>query len=100
MEPRTETVKRKPKGRVNPDDQEQVQQPQVIEKRIDELVRLKQSAETAAEEFAEGVKAAAEDSGMLASVVRRFVTARASEKFEERRRECEQLSILFEEIGE
>ena len=57
-------------------------------------------AEEAAEDFASAVKATAEASGLLASVVRRFVTARAGENFEEKARECEQLSLLFDEIGE
>jgi hypothetical protein len=96
----TETKRRGGKGRVTPDKQEQVEQPKVIAEKIDQLVKLKTAADEAATDFAEAVKAAAEKSGLLASVVRRFVVARSGEKFEEKKRECEQLSILFEEVGE
>jgi len=100
MEMRTEGTTKRGKGRVSPDKQEQVQRPQVIDERVDELVHLKTAADEAAESFADAIKKAAEDSGLLASVVRRFVVARAGEKFEEKKRECEQLSLLFEEVGE
>jgi hypothetical protein len=82
------------------DKQPAAQQPQVIADRIDELVKLKGAADDAAESYADSITKAAEDSGYLASVVRKFVTARAGEKFEERKRECEQQLELFEEVGE
>ena len=67
---------------------------------MDALVKLKVRADEAAEDFAEAVKKTAEQAGLLATVVRRFVVARAGEKFEEKRRECEQLDLLFSEVGE
>ena len=92
--------KRGAKGRMDGDKQPAVQQPKIISERIDELVRLKTKADDAAESFADGIKKAAEDSGYLASVVRKFVVARAGEQFEEKKRQCEQQLELFEEVGE
>lgn len=101
METQTGTNgKGKAKARVNHDHQEAVQQPKVIKQRIDSLVNAKQAADDAAEAYSDAIKKAAEDSGYLASVVKKFVTARASEKFEEKHRECEQQLELFEEVGE
>lgn len=88
------------KARVGADKQEAVQKPKIIKDRIDELVNLKERADDAAERYSDGIKRAAEDSGYLASVVKKFVTARAGEKFEEKKRECEQQLELFEEVGE
>jgi hypothetical protein len=67
---------------------------------IDDLVLLCADSANAALNFSEAIKAHAEKSGLLASVVRKFVIARAGEKFGEKKRECEQLSLLFEEVGE
>jgi hypothetical protein len=92
--------KRRAKARMDQDKQEAVQQPKIIGQRIDELVRLKNAADDAAEAFSDGIKKAAEDSGYLASAVKKFVTARAGEKFEEEHRKVEQQLELFEEVGE
>ena len=68
--------------------------------RIDELVGLHTKASTASEDLSTAVKKAAEDCGLNAKAVRAFVTARAGDKFEKAKKNCEQLSLLFEEIGE
>lgn len=91
---------RKAKARVNPDHQEAVQQPKVIKERIEELVNAKQRADDAAEAYSDAIKSAAEASGYLASAVKKFVTARAGERFEEEHRKVEQQLELFEEVGE
>lgn len=92
--------KRKAKARMDADKQEAVQQPKVIKERIDELVNAKQRADDAAEAYSDAIKNAAEASGYLASAVKKFVTARAGEKFEEEHRKVEQQLELFEEVGE
>jgi hypothetical protein len=89
-----------PRGRKGADKQEQVERPQIVDERIDELVRLKTKADEASEDFSNAIKKTAEDSGLLASVVRRFVVARAGENFQEKKRECTQLALLFDEVGE
>jgi len=71
-----------------------------IRDRIEYLEQLYANARSAGDEFAEAVKAVAEEAGLLAAVVRKFVIARASEKFDEKKRQCEQLSLLFEDVGE
>ena len=88
------------KGRKDADKQEAVLQHETVATRIDELLTLYRRQETAAEAFGDAVKKCAEDSGFLASVVRRFVTARAGERFHEKHRENEQLELLFTEVGE
>lgn len=91
---------RKPKGRKDPERQEAVLRHEVIEKRIEELTKLHHRIKDAQEAFSEAIKRAATDSGFNASVVRRFVAARASEEYEKRRRDSAQLELLFEEMGE
>lgn len=91
--------KRTPRARVGRDKQEKVEKPQIISDRADELVALKMKADQASQAFSDAIKKAAEDSGLLSSVVRRFVIARAGESFEEKRRENVQLQLLFEEVG-
>lgn len=90
---------RKPRARKD-GGQEQEIKLKPVKDRIDQLVSLHNTAQTATTEFGEAIKKAAEDSGLQASVVRRFVVARAGEKFEERKREVQQLEMLFDQIGE
>lgn len=71
-----------------------------VKKSIDELVRLYNQQQAAAEKCSTAIKAAAEKSGLLANVLRKFVKARAGDKFQEAKRTVEQLSLVFEEVGE
>lgn len=91
--------KDKGKGRMDADRQPAVKKPKVIAERIDELVRLHVKAGEASEDAKAAITKAAEDSGYLASAVRKLVTAKAGEKFEEKHREVEQQLELFEEVG-
>jgi len=77
-----------------------VKKPKVIADRIEQLVRLHNKAKETAEEEKEAIVKAGEDSGYPASVVRKFVVARAGENFEEKKRQCELQMELFEEVGE
>jgi hypothetical protein len=67
---------------------------------IEELVTLYTQQQESAARCSDAIKAAAEQSGLLANVVRKFVKARAGDKFEEAKRTVEQLSLVFEELGE
>lgn len=100
MEPRTETRKGngKVKARINPDKQEAVQRPDLVEEAIDELVTLHHKAASAQEALNDAIKATAEKAGYLASVVRKVVVARAGEKWEEKHREAAQQLELFDKI--
>lgn len=89
----------KPEGRKDESKQPAVTQPKVILERIEELVQLHGSAVEAAVEAKEAITKAAEDSGYNAANVRKLVLARYSEKFPEVKRNIEQQSELFEEVG-
>lgn len=87
-------------GRVNKDAESVSQKPQIVAERIDELVRLHLRAKDCAAEATEAIEKAATDSGYKASVVKKLVTAKAGDKFEEKHREVEQQAELFDEVGE
>jgi hypothetical protein len=87
------------KGRMDADKQPAVKKPEVIAKRLDELVELHNKAQAAAERAKEAVTKAAEDSGFLASSVNKLVRAKAGDKFEEKHREVEQQHELFDEVA-
>ena len=86
-------------GRKDADKQPAVKKPKVIADRIDELVRLHNRSKEASDDSSTAITKAAEDSGYLAAAVRKLVTARAGEKFEEKHREVEQQYELFDEVG-
>jgi hypothetical protein len=90
---------RSTEGRKDKTGQPAVMQPGVLKEKLNQLVKLKKAADEAATEFNEGVSKTAEKSGMLASVVRKVVTAAAGENFEEEKRKAEQMSLAFEEVG-
>ncbi len=90
---------KKPRGRKNADKQEAIIDNSIIKARIEEMVKLKKASDTASDEFSEAIKFVAESAGLNASAVRKFVLARAGEHFEDKKKECEQLSLLFEEVG-
>jgi len=91
--------KDKPLGRVDSEGQEAVIKMGPIKDNIMELVNLYTESNEAGAKLNDAIKATAEKSGLLASVVRKFVVARAGEKFAEEARRVEQLSLIFD-IGE
>lgn len=95
----TEQVIKRARGRRDSQGQEGVIKLKPAEDSIQELVDLYVKAGEASDKLNDAIKAVAEKSELLASVVRKFVTARAGEKFEEEKRKCEQLGLLFDEIG-
>lgn len=80
--------------------QEAVMKAKPIKDVIDDLVKQYTKARDAAQELSDDIKAAAEKGGVSAKALRSLVAARASENFEERKREVEQLQFLFEKVGE
>jgi hypothetical protein len=66
-----------------------------------ELGELALKAKEANAKVKDAIKAVAEKSGLLSSVVRRLVKALSgdSDQFEDEKRKVEQLGIVFEEIG-
>ena len=96
MDASTETSKTT-KGRRNRDKQKAVVSAEPVKARIGHLIKLHKAHATAADELNEAIKAVAEKSGLLASVVRKYVTARAGEQYEEKERGVQQLAFLFEQ---
>ena len=93
-------AKEKPLGRIDGDGQEAVIKMGPVKDNIMELVNLYVEAGDANAKFNDAIKATAEKSGLLSSVVRKFVVARAGENFGETARKVEQLSLIFSEVGE
>ena len=91
--------KGKPRGRIEKDAQDAVIKLKVVKDKIAHLIELHQASRVSSEDFSAAVNHVAEEAGLLASVVRRYVVAKAGEKFAEKKRECEQLSLLFEEVA-
>jgi hypothetical protein len=95
-----QTELRRPRGRKDHDGQGAVVKLEPVRERIVYLVGLYRDSEAASTVLAEGIKDIAEKAGLQASVVRKFIAAKAGEKFAEKKRDCEQLSLLFKEVGE
>jgi hypothetical protein len=87
------------KGRKDRAGQEAVIKLAPVRERVDELVVLYQTYKQSGEDLNEGIKALAEASGLMAAVIRKFIVARAGENFTEKKREADQLSLVFEEVG-
>jgi hypothetical protein len=86
------------RGRTGRDKQEKVIKMDELRSRLANLVSLHKKAKDASTDYSAGVKAVAEKAGLLASVVRRFVVAKAGEAFDEKKKEAEQLNLVFDEI--
>jgi len=87
------------RGRKDKQGQEVVIKMKELEDRIVDLVDLYNKAGQASDKLNDAVKGAAEKCGLQASIVKKFVVARAGENFQEKRRDAEQLLLCFEEIG-
>lgn len=66
---------------------------------LTKLKNLKVAADDAASDYGDAVTKAAEKCGVLASVVRKVVSAYAGDDFEEEKRKVEQLALVFEEVA-
>lgn len=53
----------------------------------------------AGDTFSDGIKAQAEKAGIQSSVLRKYIVARAGENFADKKRDAQQLNLLFEEIA-
>lgn len=96
----TELAINKARGRKDSEGQEAVIKSGKAKDEIDRLVNLKGEAKDAAERYNDAIKYVAEQAGLLASVLRKFVGARVGEKYEDEKRKAEQLQLCFDEIGE
>jgi len=90
---------RKAVGRKDAEKQEQVIELDVLRERTAELVRLFYAKRDAATAFGDAVKATAEKAGLLSTVVRKFVAAKAGDDYDDAKRKADQLPLVFEEIA-
>ena len=104
MQPGTQSAGKGEKGaglgRKDATGQDAVIRMDPVKESVDELIELYVKSGDAAAKFNEAIKATAEKSGLLAATVRKFVVARAGEKFDEVKRQVEQLALVFDEVGE
>jgi len=81
------------------DGQEAVIKVRELAEKVDHLVQLANAASDASTAYGEAVKAIAEKAGLQASVVRKFIAAKVSDNFDDKKRDCEQLQLCFDEIA-
>lgn len=87
----------KPRGRKDRNSgQEQIIEVGVVRDKLTELSRLYIAQVGATDAYSDAIKATAEQSGLLANVVSKYVKAMVSDKAEAKKREAEQLCLLFE----
>ncbi len=91
--------KRAPRGRQDRSGQEKVIKMKELEDRLPHLVSLKNKSSDAAKDFSSAVKAVAEKSGLLASVVRKVTIAKSGDNFDEKAKEAEQLELVFGKVA-
>ena len=92
-------LREQPTGRVDAG-QEAIIKSGEVKKRLDDLKKLYTSKQDAAVLYREAIKKAAEAAGINAKPLRDYVNALCNEKSEQRRRDAEQLELLFAEVGE
>ena len=93
------------RGRRDNDGQEKTPEPKVVEKLMPNLLKLYEAKVAAGEALSDATKKAAEKSGFNTGALKKFVKARAEadgsddDPFDDRKREAEQLVLLFEQVG-
>lgn len=88
------------RGRKDADKQEAVTKPEVVAKKLKNLIELYKVAQSASTDFSDAVKATGEASGYNTKAVRSLVVAKAGESFEEKKRNVDQQYKLFSENEE
>jgi len=66
---------------------------------LDTLVADYKHAVAAKDRFSDGVKAVAEKAGLNAGPLQRYIKARAGDRLDEKRKDAEQLDLLFREMA-
>ncbi len=85
-------------GRKDSQKQEKVIDLKVLKDRSSELVRLLKKQKEVSIEVSDAFKKAAQDSGLNVSSVRNYFSACAGDSFKDRKRNAEQLALLFDEL--
>lgn len=90
----------KPQGRKDSDGQAMViTLDKLTPKVITHLVELRHHLDAVSGDFNDAIKAKAEEAGILAATLRKFIDAKAGEKFSEKKEKVLQLSLVFEKLG-
>lgn len=86
------------RGRKDKEKQEKVVTLEPLRERLTNLITLHAQTRTASAEYSEAIKATAEATGLMASVVRSYVTAKAApDGLKDAKRKAEQLALVFGE---
>ena len=88
-----------PKGRKDAEGQEKIITIKPLRKALSELLTLKGRLDTAKDRFGDAVKAVAEQSGLMSSVVRKLVKAKAGDSYDDEKRKVDQAALVFEEFA-
>lgn len=86
-------------GRKDRDGAEKVVTLQPLRKKLKHLAALKDTLDGARGSFNAAVKAVAEETGLMSSVITKLIKARSDDKVDDERRKADQLSMVFAEIG-
>lgn len=89
-----------PKGRKDSEGQEQVIKDGPVRDERVRLLKLREEKDAATEAYNAAVKAVAEQAGLLASSVRKYINTLANDTFEDEKRKCQQLQFLFDQLGD
>ena len=89
----------KGRGRQDRTGQETVKDITKLNEDMAKLLKLQAELTNAQEDLSSAIKKTAESSGFLAAVVRRLVVAKAGDKFDEIKRQVDQLGEAFELVG-
>ena len=87
------------RGRKDNSGQNAVIKLEALSVKVDELVKLHNRSSEAATDFAEAVKLVAEQAGLNAATVRKYITARAGDNFDDTKEKIRQLALVFDEVG-
>lgn len=100
QQPELEIVKTKSvKGRKDNDGTEAVIKLKPLRDQLSDLLTLKAAADDATGELNDAVKVVAERTGLLSSVIKKLVKAKAGNDFAEAHRKVEQAALVFEEFA-
>lgn len=91
------SVRGKVMSRKDQNGQEAIIELDKLRERTPHLCSLKTTFDEAKTDYSEAIKSVAEISGLQASVIRKYIAAKVSDKVQTAKREADQLSLVFEE---
>jgi hypothetical protein len=96
---KSDVTKDGPRGRKDSDGTEAVIKLAPLRKALADLLNLKGKVDTATGQFNDSVKAIAERTGLMSSVVKKLVKAKAGDDYAEAHRKVEQAALVFDEFA-